>query len=82
MVNFKRQHIDVSSERRRTHRIEFHYPVVVLGVDDKARILDFSPNGFYIEMTAKDKPSVGRYINLALKLPTERRVLKIKTRVT
>ena len=46
MVNLRRKHIDVTKERRNKTRIEFHLPVVILGVDDKAQIIDFSPEGF------------------------------------
>jgi hypothetical protein len=82
MVLFKRQFREVAAERRSNQRIEFHYPVVILGIDEKAQILDFSPEGFYIELnTEKDLP-VGRSINLALKLPTEKNVLNIRARVT
>ena len=82
MVNFKRQFIEVDAERRSNQRIEFHYPVVILGIDEKAQILDFSPEGFYIELSTSKNLPVGRSINLALKLPTEKSVLNIRARVT
>ncbi len=82
MVNFRRQWINVDNERRTNQRIEFHYPVVILGIDEKAQILDFSPEGFYIEMSAPGELAVGRSINLALRLPIERHVLKIKAQIT
>lgn len=81
MVNLRRQFIKVASERRNNERIEFHYPVVILGIDDKAQILDFSPEGFYVELSADKDLAVGRSINLALKLPTEKSVLNIRARV-
>ncbi|MGD8835735.1 MAG: PilZ domain-containing protein [Desulfobacteraceae bacterium] len=81
MVKFKRQHIEVKSNRRNSDRIEFHYPVVILGIDEKAQILDFSPEGLYIEMHAKNKLAVGRHVNLALKLPTEKEVLRLRAKV-
>ena len=82
MVNLRRQFKAVDNERRSNKRIEFHYPVVILGVDEKAQILDFSPEGFYIELSDTKALDVGRSINLALKLPTEKRVLNIRARVT
>ncbi|MEJ2155294.1 MAG: PilZ domain-containing protein [Desulfobacteraceae bacterium] len=82
MVNFRRQLKAVGTERRNNQRIEFHYPVVILGVDEKARILDFSPGGFYIELGTDRTLDVGRTIHLALRLPIERRVLNIRAKVT
>jgi hypothetical protein len=81
MVNLRRQFIKVASERRNNERIEFHYPVVILGIDDKAQILDFSLEGFYVELSADKDLTVGRSINLALKLPNEKSVLNIRARV-
>jgi hypothetical protein len=81
MVTLRRQYIDVTNNHRTNQRIEFHYPIVILGIDEKARILDFSPDGFYIELSSKTDLAVGRHLNLALKLPTENRVLKMRARV-
>ena len=81
MVKFKRQYIKVAKERRNNDRIEFHYPIVILGIDEKAQILDFSPEGLYIEMRAKKKLTVGRYVNLALKLPSEKEVLRLRAKI-
>jgi hypothetical protein len=81
MVNFKRQHIKVKSNRRNNDRIEFHYPIVILGIDEEARILDFSPEGLYIEMHSKKKLTIGRHVNLALKLPTEKEVLRLRAKI-
>ena len=50
MVNLRRKHIEVTTERRNKTRIEFQLPVVILGIDDKAQIIDFSPEGFHIEL--------------------------------
>jgi len=82
MVNLRRKFIEVDHDRRGNQRIEFHYPVVLLGIDEKAQILDFSPEGFHIELSADKKLAIGRSINLALKLPTEKRVLNIRALVT
>ena len=82
MVKLRRQFVEVDKDRRNSKRIEFHYPVVILGIDEKAQILDFSPEGFHIELSSDQRLAVGRTINLALKLPDEKNVLKIRTRVT
>ena len=81
MVKLKRQHLKVKSERRNNDRVEFHYPIVILGIDEKAEILDFSPEGFYIEMQAKVDLPIGRHVNLALKLPTEKDVLRLRAKI-
>lgn len=82
MVKLKRQFIEVANDRRRNQRIEFHYPIVILGIDENAQILDFSPEGFHIELSADRKLAIGRSVNLALKLPTEESVLNIRAKVT
>ena len=82
MVKLRRQFIEVENDRRNNQRIEFHYPVVILGIDEKAQILDFSPEGFFIELSSDQPLAVDRSINLALKLPDEKSVLKIRARVT
>ena len=78
MVKLRRQFIEVVAERRNNERIEFHYPVVILGIDENAQILDFSPEGFHIELSTDKDLAVGRSINLALKLPTEKSVVRIR----
>jgi len=55
--------------------------VVILGIDDRARILDFSLNGFHIEMQAENELAIGQVINLTLRLPTERNTLRIRAKV-
>lgn len=82
MVKLRRQFIEVEKDRRNNQRIEFHYPVVILGIDEKAQIVDFSPEGFHIELSSDQRLAIGRNINLALKLPTEKRVLKMRAKVT
>lgn len=81
MVNLRRQYLSVESDRRYSNRIEFHYPIVILGFNEKAKILDFSPDGFYIETRIQNKLAVGRQINLALKLPIDKEVLRLRAKV-
>ena len=81
MVNLRRKHIEVTTERRNKTRIEFQLPVVILGIDDKAQIIDFSPEGFHIELGTNVTLEIGRQINLALRFPSEKKVLKIKAKV-
>jgi PilZ domain len=81
MVLFKRRHIDVDADRRRNTRIELHIPVVILGMDVKAQIVDFSLDGFHIEINSHDELPIGQPINLALRLPAEKDPLRLKAKV-
>ena len=81
MVFFKRRHIEVDPERRKNTRIEFHIPVVILGIDAEAQIVDFSLEGFHIELTSDLELAVGQQIYLAMRLPTERDPLRIKAKI-
>lgn len=81
MVNLRRKHIEVGSDRRKSIRIEFHFPIVILGIDDTAQILDFSLDGFHIEISAGKELIIGQNINLALKLPMEKDSVRIRAKV-
>ena len=81
MIKFRRNSIKVDSELRTNSRIEFHHPVVILGIDNKARILDFSLGGFYIETDQIAKIKNDQRLNLALKLPDEKAYMALKAKV-
>ncbi len=81
MVNLRRKHKLVQAERRGNQRIELHLPVVILGIKEKAQIIDFSIDGFYIEMDRPWLLDIGRHIHLAIKLPSEKSVIKIRAQV-
>ncbi len=81
MVNFKRKHIPVNDDRRMDTRIEFHYPVAILGIDEEAQILEFSVNGFHIEIQAANSLVIGQVIKIALRLPTDSETLRIRAKV-
>lgn len=81
MVSLRRQYKSVTAERRNNTRIELHLPVVILGVDERAQIIDFSLNGFHIETRSQTRLETGRHITLALQLPSERGILKIRAKV-
>jgi hypothetical protein len=81
MVLYKRRHIEVDTDRRRNTRIEFHVPVVILGIDAEAQIVDFSLDGFHIELTSDLELAIGQQVYLALRLPTERDPLRIKAKI-
>ena len=81
MLNLQRNWIDVNSDARINSRIEFHHPVVILGIDTMARIMDFSVGGFYIKTDQMAKINKGQRLNLALKLPEESAFMTIKALV-
>ena len=81
MVLLKRQHIEVETDRRKNTRIEFHVPVVILGVDAEAQIVDFGMEGFHIELISELELAVGQQVYLALRLPTERDPVRIKAKI-
>lgn len=81
MLRFQRDLKKVNSDSRENSRIEFHHPVVILGIDTMARILDFSLGGFYIETAQTTKIKNGQRLNLALKLPEEKAFMSLKAQV-
>ncbi len=81
MLNLQRKWISVRDEYRSKPRIEFHFPVAIIGNDSQARIVDFSLSGFYIETDSVLKVSPHQKINLALKLPGEDTAITLKAEV-
>jgi hypothetical protein len=81
MVLLKRRYIEVNADRRKNTRIEFHIPVVILGIDAEAQIVDFGLEGFHIELTSNLELAVGQHLYLALRLPTESDPLRIKAKI-
>jgi len=81
MIKFQRNLKTVNSDSRANSRIEFHHPVVILGIDTMARILDFSLGGFYIETDHEAKINNGQRLSLALKLPDEKAFMALKAQV-
>lgn len=78
MLNLQRKHIGMDAELRVYPRIEFHFPITIIGVDTNAQIIDFSLNGFYIETDQVNKMKKDQKINLALKLPDENILITVK----
>ena len=72
MLNLQRKFVDMNADAREYPRIEFHFPVAILGIDAEAKIIDFSLNGFYIETDSVTRITPCKKINLALRLPGER----------
>lgn len=81
MLNLQRKHIGMDTELRVYPRIEFHYPVAIIGIDANAQIIDFSLNGFYVETDQVDEIKMDQKINLALKLSDEKILITVKAKV-
>lgn len=81
MLNLQRKWISVSDDYRSKPRIEFHFPVAIIGGDSQARIVDFSLSGFYIETDSVMSVAPNQKINLALKLPGEYNAIRLKAEV-
>ena len=81
LLNLQRKHINIDIESRMLPRIEFHYPVTIVGIDSDSRIIDFSMNVFYVETDQVARIIKKQKINLALKLPGEKTAITIKVEV-
>lgn len=81
MLDLKREHIDKDNELREEPRIEFHFPVTIIGFDTKACVVDFSLSGFFIETDLSRMPNPGQKVNIALKLPFEQKTITVRAEV-
>jgi len=74
---FKQGHPD----RRKTPRIAFHIPISVMGMNETAQVVDFSLNGFFIQMDAAGHVQEGQQVRLALRFPHEKASTILKAKV-
>jgi hypothetical protein len=81
MLNLKRNMANVTAEYRLDPRIEFHYPVALIGFDVKAHIIDFSVGGFYIQIDSPMHIIKDQKIRLFLKFPEENVGITVKAEV-
>jgi hypothetical protein len=68
-------------ERRNKDRIAFHLPVSIIGLNEKAQIVDFSLNGFFVRMESTSDLKVGQQVRLALRFPHEKNSTVIKAKI-
>jgi len=71
----------VNDEYRSEPRIELHYPVALIGFDARARIIDFSLGGFYIQTDSPLPLIENQKIKLLLRFPEEKAGLTVKVEV-
>jgi hypothetical protein len=81
MTNLNNESMQGNSDRRKHPRIAFHVPVSVMGLNEKARVVDFSLNGFFVQMDARGKLKEGQQVRLALRFPQEKASTVIKAKV-
>lgn len=81
MSNFKKEPVQGNPDRRKNPRIAFYVPVSVMGFNEKAQIIDFSLNGFFVQMDLKGELKEGQLVRLALRFPHEKTSTVIKAKV-
>ena len=81
MTNRINESTQGSSDRRKHPRIAFHVPVSVMGLNENARVVDFSLNGFFVQIDARSKLKEGQQVRLALKFPHGKTSTVIKAKV-
>ncbi|MBR9980150.1 MAG: PilZ domain-containing protein [Desulfatitalea sp.] len=73
--------IQANKDRRDKARIAFHIPIVVIGVNEKAQIADFSLSGFFIQIDTTAALKEGRQVRLAMRFPHQKNLTIIKAKV-
>jgi len=68
-------------DRREKPRIAFHVPTAVIGVNQKAQVIDFSLGGFFIQIDNAEVFKEGQQVRLAMRFPHEKTVTIIKATV-
>jgi len=81
MLNLRRAYIQTGADLRENPRIEFHFPITIIGLEARAFVVDFSLSGFFIETDSAAKLRVGQKVHLALKLPGEKTGIIVKADV-
>jgi len=81
MSGFKDESMQGNSDRRKNPRISFYVPVSVMGFNEKAQIINFSLNGFFVQMDLKGELKEGQLVRLALRFPHEKTSTVIKAKV-
>jgi len=70
------------TERRLTHRIDFHHEVIINRSNKLKKILNISTSGAFIRTEDPSEFEPGGKINLFTRLPLEKKAMMIKAEVT
>ncbi len=81
MADLRSEKKKVKQERRKDPRLEFHCNSMVLGLDGIKTITDISLGGIFIEIEELDKIKLGQLLVINIKLPTEPKTLRFKSKV-
>ena len=73
--------IQTNKDQRDKARIAFHIPTVVIGVNEKAQIANFSLSGFFIQIDKAAELKEGQQVRLAMRFPHEKSITIIKAKV-
>lgn len=60
-------------DRRDAPRIGFRIPATVMGMKDKAQIVDFSLSGFFVQIDSAGSLKKDQRLRLALRFPDEKK---------
>jgi DNA-binding response OmpR family regulator len=80
-IDFRRRMAEVSEDKRRYPRLEFHCPVRVEGVKGVSRVTDISMGGVFVEHKQPSSFTIGQTIHLVMKVPTEYEPVKVRAKV-
>ena len=82
-LNSRRKTADVTKERRKEPRLDFHCPVLIQGIQGSYKMTDVSLEGAFIEYRNPPEPlsQVGQTLQLLIRLPTEDEPTAVKARV-
>jgi hypothetical protein len=81
MLNLQRKLIPVQIDQRQCPRVEFHTPVILMGLSEKGEIVDFSQSGLFVQMDSSEGLKEGQQVHLAFRFPHEKQCTVIKGRI-
>jgi hypothetical protein len=81
MADIRSKKKNVTNERRKDPRLEFHCNAMVQGIDGMLTITDISLGGVFIEVGELDKIEIGKMVAINVKLPTETQAVRLKAKV-
>ncbi len=82
-INSHRKYVRVSQENRKYPRVDCDCPTVIAGYSGNAGVTDFSFGGCFVECESSfsSELEIGKVINMAVKFPTENKMLDFKVKV-
>ena len=81
MADIRSKKKNVTKERRKDPRLEFHCNAMLQGIDGILTITDISLGGVFIEIGELDKIAIGKIVTINVKLPTETQAVRFKAKI-